>query len=149
MTRQLDLFKSKRQRGTRLPPPLEFASHCFIADLLRRWCNPAWRYTHLPLGEEREHRIDAKGRRYSLAGLRLKRMGVMPGWPDFIFVGPNRFAFFLELKRERSGRLSDDQDEIGAHLEACGFAYLCTSSVDTAVAELKALGILRSVVEVQ
>ena len=33
--RQLSLFKSRRQRGTL--PPREFASQCFLIDLLRRW----------------------------------------------------------------------------------------------------------------
>ena len=151
MTGQLNLFKSKRQRGTQAPPPKEFASHVFLADVIRRWIMPHWKFTHLPLGEERDHRINPKtGKRWSPTGQRLQRMGLNPGWPDFIFVGPNRSVFWLELKRQGSGgRLSEDQIEVGAHLVACGFAYLCTNSVDDAIAEMKALGILRSNFEVQ
>jgi hypothetical protein len=73
----------------------------------------------------------------------------MPGWPDFIFVGPNAQVFWLELKRLRTGRLSDDQSDVLAHLVACGFSVLVTTSLDDAVATLKQAGILRSSVELQ
>lgn len=136
--RQLSLFKGRRQRGVQAPPPLEFHEHCVLADICRRWLDPRWRFTHIPLGE---HRTDAT------AG-RLNRMGVTPGWPDFMFVGPNRAVFWLELKR-RGGRLSEAQIDLGAHLAACGFAYFVTNSVKGAVDELKALGILRANVQVQ
>ncbi|BBZ93125.1 hypothetical protein BRDID11004_59760 [Bradyrhizobium diazoefficiens] len=148
--RQLSLFKGKRQRGVASPPPLEFAIHATLADICKRWINPRWKFTHLPLGEHREHRINPRtGRRYSLSGQRLQRMGVMPGWPDFIFVGPNAQVFWLELKRFKKGRLSEDQSDVLAHLVACGFAVLVTTSLDDAVATLKQAGILRSNFEVQ
>ncbi|SIO49634.1 hypothetical protein SAMN05443247_06503 [Bradyrhizobium erythrophlei] len=147
--RQLSLFKGKRQQGV-APPPLEFATHATLADICKRWINPHWKFTHLPLGEHREHRINPRtGRRYSPSGQRLQRMGVQPGWPDFIFVGPEQRVFWLELKRFKTGRLSEDQSEVLAHLVACGFAVLVTTSLDDAVATLKQLGILRSNVELQ
>jgi hypothetical protein len=150
MTGQLNLFKGKRQRGTQPPPPKEFASHVFLADVIRRWIMPNWKWTHMPLGEEREHRVDPKtGKRYSLAGARLKRMGVTPGWPDFMFVGPGRAMFWLELKRQGSGRMSVEQSEIAIHLMACGHSYMATSSVSDAIAEMKDLGILQKGFEVQ
>lgn len=150
MTGQLNLFKGKRQRGIQAPPPLEFASHVFLADVIRRWIMPQWKWTHLPLGEERDHKINPKtGKRWSPTGARLKRMGVNPGWPDFVFVGPNHAIFWLELKRLRGGHVSEDQAAVAAHLVACGFSLLITNSVDDAIAELKALGILRSNFEVQ
>jgi hypothetical protein len=148
--RQMSLFKGKHQRGIAPPPPLEFATHATLADICKRWINPHWKFTHLPLGEERDHRINPKtGRRYSATGQRLQRMGVMPGWPDFIFAGPNAQVLFLELKRFKTGRLSDDQSEVLAHLVACGFAVLVTTSLDDAVHTLKQAGILRSNFEVQ
>jgi hypothetical protein len=140
--RQLNLFKSNRQRGTKPPPPLEFSSHVFLADMLRRWCSPRWEWTHLPLGELRDWKLNKNGQRYSPSGNRLKRMGVRPGWPDFLFAGPNAKLVWLELKR-RGNRLSGDQEEIEAHLRECGFDYLVTDNVDEAVAWLKQLGILR------
>jgi hypothetical protein len=148
--RQLSLFKGKRQRGIAAPPPLEFATHATLADICKRWINPHWKFTHLPLGEHREHRISPRtGKRYSLSGQRLQRMGVQPGWPDFIFVGPDTQVFWLELKRLKTGRLSEDQSEVLAHLVACGFAVLVTTSLDDAVDTLKQAGILRSNFEVQ
>ena len=137
--RQLSLFKGKRQRGVKAPPPLEFQDHCFLADLCRRCLSHGWKFTHLPMGE---YRTDA-------TAARLHRMGTMPGWPDFLFIGPQRAVFFLELKRRGSGRLSDEQIDVAAHLAACGFPYLCTTDVKNAVEELKALGILRSNIAMQ
>ena len=132
MPGQLNLFKGKRQRGTNPPSSREFVKHCVIADLLRRWCNPQWRYTHLPMGEKRS----------SVTAGRLKRMGVTKGWPDFLFVGPTG-VFWLELKAE-SGELTDEQEELRVHLIANGHGYLCTKSVPEAVAWLKTAGILRA-----
>jgi hypothetical protein len=128
--RQLSV-KSSKQRRAKPPAPLEFSSHVFIADMLRRWCNPAWEWTHVPLGEKR-HIATAK---------RLKRMGVRPGWPDFLFAGPNAKLVWLELKR-RGNRLSEEQERIEEHLRACGFDYLVTDHVDEAISWLKGLGIL-------
>ena len=136
--RQLNLFKSKRQRGTKPPPPLEFASHVFLADLLRRWCSPQWKFSHLPFGEKRN----------IVTAARLKRMGVQPGWPDFLFAGPNAKLVWLELKR-RGNKLSEDQEEIEAHLRECGFDYLVTDSVNEAIAWLQAHGVLPSTIGVQ
>lgn len=145
---QLDLFKGKRQRGRKPPPAPEFSLHCMVADTCKRWLSPHWKFTHLPLGEHRDHRVNRYGKRFSPTGVRLKRMGVTPGWPDFMFVGPQRSVFWLELKRTRNGRLSEDQAAMAAHLVACGFGYLCTSSYDDAIATLVDLGILRAM-EVQ
>jgi hypothetical protein len=137
--RQMSLFKGKRQRGCAAPAPLEFASHCVVADLLKRWCSSQWRYTHLPMGEKRA----------PATAMRLKRMGVKPGWPDFQFAGPQHQMFFLELKRKGSGRISEEQADVLAHLIACGFGVLVTDSVDDAVATLKDLGILPNTIEMQ
>jgi hypothetical protein len=148
MVGQLDLFKGKRQRGVKPPTALEFATCCLLADTIDRWIMPGWRWTHLPFGEHRDHRLNKKGQRFSPTGNRLKRMGTKKGWPDYIFVGPARAVFWLEMKRARSGRLSDEQIDIRTHLIDCGFAYLSTSSYDEAISALIERGILRKI-EVQ
>jgi hypothetical protein len=56
---------------------------------------------------------------------------------------------FLELKRPGTGRLSEAQDAMRDHLERCGFAYLCTDSVDVAISWLKQHGVLRDRFAVQ
>lgn len=118
-SRQLHLFHGKRQRGIAAPAPTEFASQAFLVDVIRRWINPQWRFTHIASGEYRD----------PVTAGRLKRLGVMPGWPDLQFAGPDRRMAFLELKR-RGGRLSEAQLTMPGHLEGCGFTYLCTDSVD-------------------
>jgi hypothetical protein len=144
---QLDLRKLKK-RKRKAPPPLEFTLHVMVAEVLRRWRAPGWEWTHMPFGEKR-HIATAK---------RLKRMGVKPGWPDFLFAGCDRPGAprgqrlarmaFLELKR-KGNDLNDNQQHIMLHLEWCGFDYLVTDSFDEAVSWLKRLGILPATVKVQ
>jgi hypothetical protein len=134
---QLNLFGGKRQRGRRVAPPKEFLLHVSLAKILKVSMMPGWRYTHLPFGEYRD----------PITAGRLKAMGVTPGWPDFMFTGvrPPRI-FWLELKRQGMG-LNDNQKIVRDHLMDCGFMYLCTPSVDDAVGELKANGIVRAEVQ--
>jgi hypothetical protein len=120
--RQLSLFKSKRQRGCAPPAPSEFASQAFLVDICRRWIMPGWRFGHIPNGEYRD----------PITANRLRRLGVVAGWPDLQFAGPDRQMAFLELKR-RGGWLSPAQQAMRDHLEGCGFDYLCTDSVDQAI----------------
>jgi len=132
MNGQLDLFRGKRQRGRKPPSPTEFQTHCALADLIQRRLNPSWKATHLPLGEHRNLVTAAK----------LKRMGTRPGYPDFLFTGPNQSVFWLELKRKGTGRMSPAQCDVFAHLVTCGFSLLCTDDLDDAVSTLLDLGIL-------
>jgi hypothetical protein len=131
--KELDLFKSKRQRGTAVPAPPdeEFRLHCIVADVLKRWCNPSWRYTHLPMGEHRSKATSG----------RLKRMGVVPGWPDFQFFHCRGTVCFLELKRE-GGKPTQEQGLLGHFLENAGHKYLCTDTFDAALKYLKECGIV-------
>jgi len=142
MAGQLNLFGGKRQRGSKPPPAPEFNIHVMIADDIKRFRSPDWRVTHMPMGEHRDHRVDKYGRRWSPTGARLARMGVTPGWPDFLCAGPGPTVFWLELKRERKGRLSEAQKGIAEHLVGCGFQYLCTDSYKEARDALIDRGIL-------
>jgi len=132
MLRQLNLFGGKRQRGVKLPPAKEYQLHTQLADLLRRWVMPGWKWTHLPFGEYRD----------PITAGRLKRMGVSPGWPDFVFVGANR-VFFLELKRKGFG-LSEAQGEVAEHLIRNGCGYLVTDDLKDALDTLRDMGIVRA-----
>jgi hypothetical protein len=129
--RQLSLFKGKKQRGVKPPPPKEFTLHCLLADTLTLCCSKHWRWTHLPMGEHRN----------IITAMRLKRMGVQRGWPDFIFIGPGKVVF-LELKRPRSGRMSEDQILLMTHLLACGCDYHITNDFNAAVTILATYGIV-------
>src|SRR5262245_54093976 len=96
MTGQMSLFKSKRQRGVKAPTATEYEIHCAVADTLRRWVTPGWRWTHIASGEWR----------HPQTAMRLKRMGVQVAWPDLILLSPiPSKTHFLELKR-RGQKLS-------------------------------------------
>jgi hypothetical protein len=146
MTGQLSLFKSKRQRGTAPPPPKEFALHCMVADTVRRWILPGWIWTHFPAGEARPAEIIG-GKRVSITGARLKRMGLNSGFPDFQFFHWSGRCCFLELKR-KGGTLDEDQSHIAMHLIRAGHGYLLTDKFDDAIATLVDWKILRGM-EVQ
>jgi hypothetical protein len=121
-------------RPLRKPPPApEFALQCLVADILRRWIKPGWRFTHIASGEYRSK---------ATAG-RLKRMGVIPGWPDLILLSPAALAHFLELKR-RGEKLSEDQDEFAEYALAHGYPFEWTDNFDKALAILKGWGALRT-----
>ena len=85
-----------------------------------------------PLGEVRD----------PITAGRLKRLGVMAGFPDLMFVGPGARTVFLEWKR-RGGRLNDAQAAMKQHLVNSGFDYLMTDDIDQAVGWLQSRGILR------
>jgi hypothetical protein len=136
--RQLGLFKGRRQRGTAPPTPRENELHTRLVQLIDRWPAPGskWIYTHIASGEKRD----------IVTAARLKRMGVKRGWPDFIFVDEaSRRVFFLELKR-RGQQPSEEQWRIALHLESAGCEYRWTDDLREAIAWLKDLGVLRSMV---
>ena len=129
IARQIDLFT----RRPRKPPPApEFSLHCMVTDTLDRWLSPGWRFTHFPSGELRD----------KVTAARLKRMGVKPGWPDFILLSPAGNAHFLELKR-RGERPSDSQDEFAAWCAAHGYPFACVDDFTAALAILKDWGAVR------
>jgi hypothetical protein len=47
---QLNLFRSRKQRGIAPPAPSEFQLHCAVADTIKRWIMPGWIYTHIASG---------------------------------------------------------------------------------------------------
>jgi hypothetical protein len=126
---QRDLF-TKRVR--KAPPAPEFALHCMVADILRKWATPGWQWTHLPFGEYR----------HPATAARLKRMGVQRGWADFILLSPAGVAHFLELKR-RGADLSDAQKDFGQWCRAQNVPFEWANRFDAAVAVLKRWGAVR------
>jgi len=136
--RQLSLFKGKRQRGLRPPSAKEFALHCMVADTVRRFILPGWVFTHIASGEKRD----------MVTAVRLKRMGVAPGWPDLMFFHDEGCVCFLELKR-RGGRQTEAQAAIAEFLRDAGHQYNCVDNFNDAVSTLKAWGIVRSGIKIQ
>lgn len=135
---QLNLFKGKRQRGTRPPPAQEFAVHCMVADILRRWAMPGWIWAHYPAGELRD----------TVTGARLKRMGTKPGVADFLLVAPPAGQLHaLELKR-KGERPNDEQAAFLDAVRAAGGMAAWVDNFDDAVRVLRDWGAVRASVSV-
>lgn len=125
---QIDLF-TKRIR--KLPTVKELALHTMVADDLKRWAKPEWRYTHVPAGELRTKATAGK----------LKRMGVVSGWPDFLLLGPPGLHC-LELKRDGE-KLTPEQIEFQDFCYANGTPYAVAWTYKQAVAVLREWGVLK------
>jgi hypothetical protein len=138
MPGQLSLFKSRRQRGTAAPGPSEYQLHCMVADTVRRWRSPGWIFTHIASGEKRDQ----------VTAARLKRMGVVGGFPDLMFFGIGGEVCAVELKA-KGGRLSEAQAAVRHHLEQAGHGYLVSSDYREIVETLKSWGVLRGGISVQ
>jgi len=132
--RQLNLFAGRRQRGVAPPPASEFSLQCMVADTLRRWQVPGWLWTHMPMGELRQ----------PITAARLKRMGVTPGWPDFLLLAPGGRAHFLELKRRKLGRLTDEQAAFGLWCECNHCPHAVVDTYPAAIDVLKQWGAVRA-----
>src|SRR5262245_14012971 len=126
-----DFFR--RSRRARMPPPLEVRTHIALADLLDKACDKRrWIWTHLPFG----------GKRTEATGALLKRMGVKPGWPDFIFISWTGHFHFLELKRGARGELNEHQQSFFAAMRARNIECRVARSFNEAVRILGQWGVL-------
>jgi hypothetical protein len=141
LPRQLHLFKGNRQRGVAPPPAPEFHTHVMVADLLRRFAEPAWRWWHIPSGEKRT----------PATGARLKRMGAQRGLPDFELLAPRGAGHgrphFLELKRKGS-KQSAEQIEFAEWCLRNDCPYAMASCFVDAVFVLKQWGVVRTGISV-
>jgi hypothetical protein len=108
-----------------------------VADLLHRFAHPQWRFSHIASGEYRTPATAAK----------LKRMGVVAGWPDFILLAPTGIAHFLELKRGRAP-LTDAQQDFADWCVAHGVHFAIARNFDEALRCLKSWGAVRGGLEI-
>jgi hypothetical protein len=121
-----------RPRKPSAPRPKEIALHLSVADILRRFARPNWRWSHFPAGEHRDVRTAAK----------LKQMGVQRGWPDFVLFDPSGRLHALELKREGES-LTEDQEDFQTWCIARGVPHSVSRSMDAALTVLGDWGALR------
>jgi len=111
--------------------PRESRLHADVAALLRAHCLPEWRWTFL-----NRKAMNAR------EGAILKRMGLMPHWPDFVLVSPHGSVRFLELKRTGEG-LRDGQDEFRNWCIAHGIAHVVAATIDDVLIAFDQWGCLR------
>jgi hypothetical protein len=114
-------------------PPKELSLHIGIADYLRAYADPSWRWAHYPAGEERDKRQAAK----------LKAMGLQRGWPDFLLVAPGGRLHALEAKR-RGEDMTDEQEAFAAWCAEQSIPFACTDDLRDAVAVLTQWGAIRT-----
>jgi hypothetical protein len=125
----------------RLADASEYAITVAVADLLRVAAAPGWLWTHFPAGEARPSFISKAGKRFSPAGARLWRMGLNPGWSDFLLISPEGVLHVLELKTT-TGRVQPEQTDFQAATAARGLPTALVRGVDAAIAQLIAWGAL-------
>lgn len=133
--RALPLFPTRgKPRAYREPKalaPKEFALHKAVADHLRAFAHPDWRWSHYPSGEKRDARTAAK----------LKAMGVQKGWPDFLLIAPGGRLHTLELKR-RGETMTEEQEAFAEWCRDQGVPFACTDDLKGALAILADWGLL-------
>lgn len=100
---------------------------------------------HIPNGEVRPHKFNAKGVRYSPAAQKLKKMGSLSGMPD-LFCGdpiptiPRSRGLFIEMKRSHKEQPSPDQIEVHLILRSLGYTVIVANGYDDGIRQMKQLG---------
>ena len=91
-----------------------------------------FKWAHMARGKHPELRllfhIPNEGKRSWRAGRELKAQGLKPGVPDIILPVPNRhhIALWIEMKRRKDGRVSEDQKRMMFALKKYGnMAVVC------------------------
>ena len=65
---------------------------------------------------------------------RLKAEGVVAGIPDLAILFPDSKTLFIEMKRQKGGRLSDSQKRVIPKIEALGHTVLvCYGAKDASI----------------
>lgn len=131
--RQLSLLKGPRQRGTVVRSQAsEDELQIAIVDTFLISRNKGWKLIHVPNG----------GLRDKATAYKFERMGVHPGVPDILLIGPDGQHYWLELKT-KYGRVTDAQLAFGAFLTECGVPYRIAYGYDDAIRAFKDWGAVR------
>lgn len=107
----------------------EFELQCVVADWMRYAMPARAPWTAFPAGEART----------AMTGGRLKRMGLMPGWPDIIVLFDGLFIG-IELKAGK-GRMSDEQAAVQHGIIENGGWFQVCRSLDEVQALLRRAGV--------
>lgn len=85
------------------------------------------------------HHSPNEGKRHINFKAKLRKMGTKSGWPDLeLFVyqdhwlpGVHAAPIFIELKRTKGGRLSDNQKELAVAFDELGCHWCCCNSASS------------------
>lgn len=80
-----------------------------------------------------------EGKRSTRMGAELKRMGMKKGFPDISLLVPNKtfLALFIELKADKTKRLSKEQKEWLEKLNRYGYKAVRCNGADEAINTIK------------
>jgi len=108
-----------------------------VADLLRSLLEPPVLWTAVQ-----------PERRGAIEGARMKRKGVVAGWPDFLVLAPGPRVLGIELKAVH-GRLSEAQKAVETAFGKCHARYAVCRSVDDVMEALDRARIPHRLVQAQ
>lgn len=129
LTSTASIRKRAGRKATRAAcEPSELSIHMSLAGHLRNRAAANVFWAHYPAGEIRD----------VVTASKLKAMGTRAGVPDFLLIIDGR-TYGLELKRH-DGRLSPEQRECHAAIEAAGGLVHTAHSIDEALTVLSAWG---------
>ena len=133
--RQLHLFRTKRQRGETVRSQCtEFELQALIVATFDVSKNKGWMRYHPPNG----------GYRTKIEAQKFKRMGVLPGVADLVFIAPDGRHHYLEVKT-KYGRITEEQAAFGAELEKRNVPWVVVWDYKEAVDVLRKWGCVRVV----
>ena len=111
-----------------------------------------WLEAALPVGSVVHHSPN-EGKRHVAYKMRLKRLGMVSGWPDLQINVPEHgwldpvncgHTIMIELKRPGGGKLSANQKDIQERLQCCGVHTVTAKRLAHVEAYLKPLLALRT-----
>lgn len=115
----------------------EYHIHHAVVSYLRSTLPSGWMVVHVPNG----------GSRNPIEAARLKKLGVMAGWPDISIYGALTgsggyvpYAGFMEVK-SKAGRIQPSQHNVMDRLKDAGFDVAVIRSVEEARDCVKAWGL--------
>ncbi len=123
---------ARRKKAPAIQQPSEEALQRTVIAMLRWAAKPGVYFYAVPNG----------GQRNSIVAAKMKATGTVAGVPDIALV-IDGCAHFLELKRERGGRLSDVQKAQHERIVAAGGIVATARGLDEALAILEDWGAIR------
>lgn len=115
----------------KLPLPTEHDEQVMVC----RWL----RARHIPFGA-----IPNGANKSIAARMKFKAEGLTPGMPDLLIITPPpafpHMHLLVEMKRQKGGRLSVEQDHMHSVLSVNGFLVITANGYADAVRQLRDLG---------